>query len=79
MESSEGNIKCAIIYVKATLSQVIVWKYNIFQFYSDTAFVKGVVQHAKLQSNFSDVYFYEFSYHGKLGGDTMYVPGEYLV
>lgn len=40
--------------------------------------MKGIVQHAKMQSKFSDVYFYQFSYHGQLGGDKIYLPGKQL-
>lgn len=41
----------------------------IFQYSSDMSFTKGLIQHATLQSHYSDVYFYIFSYSGALGND----------
>ncbi|KAG5868565.1 hypothetical protein JTB14_013963 [Gonioctena quinquepunctata] len=40
------------------------------RYHSDTAFTRGLMRHAQLQSKFTDVYFYEFSYHGKLGHNS---------
>ncbi|XP_050499760.1 juvenile hormone esterase [Diabrotica virgifera virgifera] len=34
------------------------------KFFSDTSFARGIMQHALLQSEYSEVYFYEFSYYG---------------
>lgn len=50
---------------------------NVLQYFSDTAFDRPIITHAKLQSNFSDVYFYEFSYHGILGNNNITVDGEF--
>ncbi|KAG5867047.1 hypothetical protein JTB14_012554 [Gonioctena quinquepunctata] len=38
--------------------------------YSDSVSTRGLIRHAELQSKFSDVYFYQFSYSGKLGGNN---------
>ncbi|KAG5868564.1 Para-nitrobenzyl esterase, partial [Gonioctena quinquepunctata] len=40
------------------------------RYFTDTAFSRGIIRHAQLQSKFSDVWFYMFSYHGQLGGNT---------
>ncbi|XP_056635865.1 juvenile hormone esterase-like isoform X1 [Diorhabda sublineata] len=46
------------------------------KYFSDNSFGRGIIQHAKLQSQFSDVYFYEFSYYGReLAGWRPYVEG----
>ncbi|CAG9857130.1 unnamed protein product [Phyllotreta striolata] len=47
------------------------------KFFSDNNFARGIIQHAKLQSRFSEVYFYQFSYYGKLPGWRPNVPGEF--
>ncbi|XP_074039007.1 juvenile hormone esterase [Leptinotarsa decemlineata] len=40
------------------------------RFFSDSGFSKGIIRHAQLQSKFSEVYFYQFNYHGRLSGNT---------
>ncbi|KAJ8923392.1 hypothetical protein NQ315_001950 [Exocentrus adspersus] len=40
----------------------------VVKFFSDESFTTPIIRHAKLQSNYSDVYLYQFSYKGKLGG-----------
>lgn len=39
----------------------------VFQFGSDSVFTTPVARHAFLQSRYTDVYFYQFSYKGKVG------------
>lgn len=45
------------------------------KYFSDTCFSRAVIRHGQLQSAITDVFFYEFSYHGKLGGNDAYVEG----
>uniref|UniRef100_V5I8T2 Carboxylic ester hydrolase n=1 Tax=Anoplophora glabripennis TaxID=217634 RepID=V5I8T2_ANOGL len=45
------------------------------KYFSDTSFSRPVIHHARLQLQYSDVFFYVFSYHGELGGNDMYVEG----
>ncbi|KAJ8923401.1 hypothetical protein NQ315_001959 [Exocentrus adspersus] len=40
----------------------------VVKFYSDESFTTPAIRHAKLQSNYTDVYLYQFSYKGKMGG-----------
>nr|XP_023018363.1 venom carboxylesterase-6-like [Leptinotarsa decemlineata] len=42
---------------------------------SDDQFVRGILRFAELQSSYSDVYVYEFSYHGRLGKNNVSYPG----
>ncbi|XP_028139197.2 juvenile hormone esterase [Diabrotica virgifera virgifera] len=49
------------------------------QFYSDTSFGRPIIHHAKKQSQFSDVYFYQFSYYGAIPGPRPYIEGAYKV
>ncbi|CAG9861805.1 unnamed protein product [Phyllotreta striolata] len=77
IEDKEGEIPAgnAIrnIYTNGTLLQNNLGK--AVRYYSDTSFSRGVIEHAQLQSKFSDVYFYQFSYYGKIIGDRPNVPG----
>ncbi|KAJ8957067.1 hypothetical protein NQ318_007280 [Aromia moschata] len=43
------------------------------QFYSDNRFIRAIIKYAELQAQYTDVYFYQFSYHGALGGNDVYV------
>ncbi|XP_028134421.2 venom carboxylesterase-6 isoform X1 [Diabrotica virgifera virgifera] len=47
------------------------------RYFSDMSFNRPLIRHGELQSKFSDVYFYQFSYDGKLGlgGIKNYVEG----
>ncbi|KAG5877340.1 hypothetical protein JTB14_030711 [Gonioctena quinquepunctata] len=48
-------------------------KYDIgagVRYFTDSAFSRGIIRHAQLQSKFSDVWFYYFNYHGQLGGNV---------
>ncbi|CAG9828981.1 unnamed protein product [Diabrotica balteata] len=45
------------------------------RYYSDMSFNRPIIRHGELQSKFSDVYFYQFSYDGKLGGTKNYIEG----
>nr|XP_023023448.1 venom carboxylesterase-6-like [Leptinotarsa decemlineata] len=49
------------------------------RYFSDMSFNRAVIRHAEMQSNYSDVYFYQFSYHGPLGGNRPYLEGAYRV
>ncbi|XP_074039070.1 neuroligin-2-like [Leptinotarsa decemlineata] len=44
------------------------------RYFSDAGFTRALIRHAELQSKFSDVYFYQFSYSGQLGGN----PGPFI-
>ncbi|XP_057652547.1 juvenile hormone esterase-like [Diorhabda carinulata] len=48
-------------------------------YFSDMEFTRSVITHAKLQAQFSDVYFYQFSYHGAMGGNRPNIEGAYKV
>lgn len=56
------------------LAQFILKIIN-FQYFSDNQFTRSITKYAKLQSQFTDVYFYVFSYHGTLGGNDVEVEG----
>ncbi|KAJ8977382.1 hypothetical protein NQ317_001983 [Molorchus minor] len=45
---------------------------NAVRFYSDTSFNRGVIRYAELQSQYTDVYFYQFTYYGEMMG--MHLP-----
>nr|WCC58164.1 carboxylesterase [Pharsalia antennata] len=45
------------------------------KYFSDNSFSRPIIHHARLQLEFSDVFFYQFSYHGALGGNDIYVEG----
>nr|ASM90853.1 putative juvenile hormone esterase 2 [Colaphellus bowringi] len=49
------------------------------RYFSDMSFNRAVIRHAELQSKFSDVFFYQFSYHGSLGGNRPNLEGAYRV
>ena len=42
---------------------------------SDMSFTRSVIKFAQLQCQFSDVYFYQFSYDGKMGNVSVIVEG----
>jgi carboxylesterase type B len=48
---------------------------KMFQYMSDTTFTRAVIKHASIQSGYSDVYFYQFSYDGKIGNVSVIVEG----
>ncbi|XP_028149429.2 venom carboxylesterase-6 isoform X1 [Diabrotica virgifera virgifera] len=52
---------------------------NAVEFFSDTSFGRSIIHHAKKQSQFSDVYFYQFSYYGSIPGVRPYIEGAYKV
>lgn len=43
---------------------------------SDDRFNRAIIKYAELQSLHTDVYFYQFSYHGELGQNNVTVPGK---
>jgi len=45
------------------------WR-SLIKYYSDQSFARSLIKTAELQSRWADVYFYEFQYHGVLGGYT---------
>lgn len=45
------------------------------KYFSDTSFTRGSIRHAEMQASWTDVYFYEFSYHGPMGGNGITFPG----
>ncbi|KAJ8923391.1 hypothetical protein NQ315_001949 [Exocentrus adspersus] len=40
----------------------------VVKYFSDESYTTPIIRHAKLQSNYTDVFLYQFSYKGKLGG-----------
>lgn len=48
-------------------------RYHFFQWSSDSSFTTPITKQAVHQAKLSDVYLYQFSYKGKLGGQ-MQVP-----
>lgn len=49
------------------LMQSLLIKLLLFQFGTDSLFTTPIARQAFLQSKYTDVYFYQFSYEGKLG------------
>nr|AIY68360.1 esterase [Leptinotarsa decemlineata] len=49
-------------------------KVGTVKHFSDAGFTRALIRHAELQSKFSDVYFYQFSYSGQLGEN----PGPFI-
>nr|AIY68365.1 esterase [Leptinotarsa decemlineata] len=45
------------------------------QYSSDNRFTKAVIKFAELQSHYTDVYFYQFSYHGLMENNTVSLDG----
>ncbi|RZB39577.1 venom carboxylesterase-6-like, partial [Asbolus verrucosus] len=45
------------------------------RYMSDTSFTRSVIKHAIIQSNYSDVYFYQFSYDGLMGNVSVIIDG----
>ncbi|XP_060523457.1 juvenile hormone esterase-like [Cylas formicarius] len=60
--------------------------YDVVRFRSDQTFNRGVIKHAEMQSKFTDVYFYQFSFKGSLnrhsfdmlGGESKCAHGDDL-
>lgn len=64
--------------LKNPLFYIISHNLDIFQFHSDDKIARAVIKHAELLSAYTDVYFYQFSYHGELGNNSIHVPGKLL-
>ncbi|CAH1102476.1 unnamed protein product [Psylliodes chrysocephalus] len=62
----EVGTKIRNIYTNGGLLQENIA--NAIRYFSDMSFTRSVIRHAQLQSAYSDVYFYQFSYDGQLGG-----------
>lgn len=45
------------------------------QYFSDNSYSRAVIRAAELQSKYTDVYFYQFSYHGPLSRNYIYFDG----
>nr|XP_015840856.1 PREDICTED: venom carboxylesterase-6-like isoform X2 [Tribolium castaneum] len=45
------------------------------RFFSDNSFTRSVIKHAQLQSKFTNVYFYQFSYDGMIGNVSTLIKG----
>ncbi|XP_044252791.1 juvenile hormone esterase-like [Tribolium madens] len=60
------------IYVTGNLSDQIGAG---VRYYSDHSFTRSVIKTAELYSNFSDTFFYQFSYDGPLGGVNIHYDG----
>ncbi|XP_018574555.1 venom carboxylesterase-6-like [Anoplophora glabripennis] len=48
---------------------------SAIRYLSDNTFNKGVIRYAEFQSQYTDVYFYQFSYHGLLGRNNVSMEG----
>ncbi|XP_056633703.1 venom carboxylesterase-6-like [Diorhabda sublineata] len=48
---------------------------KLIQYYSDNTFIRAIIKFADLVSHHVNVYLYEFTYHGEIGGQSIYVPG----
>ncbi|XP_018565110.1 cholinesterase 2-like [Anoplophora glabripennis] len=42
---------------------------------SDNSYTRAIIKHAELQSNYTDVYFYQFSYKGPMGNNNITLEG----
>lgn len=49
---------------------------TFFQFLSDNQYNRAAIRFGELHSEYTDVYFYQFSYHGELGGYNLSLDGE---
>lgn len=47
-----------------------------FQYFGDNRFMRAIIKYAELQSLHSEVYFYQFSYHGAMGDNKLSVAGK---
>ncbi|KAG5879325.1 Venom carboxylesterase-6, partial [Gonioctena quinquepunctata] len=47
----------------------------LIRFLSDSEFIRSILRYGELQSRFTDVYVYEFSYHGILGQNNLTCEG----
>ncbi|CAG9838568.1 unnamed protein product [Diabrotica balteata] len=46
------------------------------QYFGDNTFIRAIIKFAELYTqHVKEVYFYQFSYHGKLGQNDIYIPG----
>ncbi|KAJ8920364.1 hypothetical protein NQ315_005228 [Exocentrus adspersus] len=43
---------------------------SLVKYFSDQSFIRSIIKHAGLQSQYTDVYFYQFSYSGVIGGNV---------
>lgn len=45
------------------------------QYMTDSSFTTPIIRHAELQSNYADVYLYQFAYKGMMGCTNITVEG----
>ncbi|XP_057661248.1 juvenile hormone esterase-like [Diorhabda carinulata] len=45
------------------------------QYFGDNRFIRPIIKFAELIRHHVDLYFYQFSYHGPLGGNSVEIPG----
>lgn len=67
------NVIRFLVFLEKYLYHLIM--INILQYTSDDQFMRAIIKNAELQSAHSDVYFYQFSYHGEIGQNNIVVPG----
>ncbi|KAJ8916853.1 hypothetical protein NQ315_005860 [Exocentrus adspersus] len=60
------------IYVKDLFQDDLA---SSVRFISDCRYTHNIIRYAQLASQFADVYFYQFSYDGELGGVNAYIEG----
>ncbi|CAG9824761.1 unnamed protein product [Phaedon cochleariae] len=49
------------------------------RFHSDNSFNRGIIRYVEMQSNFSEIYFFQFSHYGPMIGKRPYFEGAYKV
>ncbi|CAG9824260.1 unnamed protein product [Phaedon cochleariae] len=70
LEKTSAEIKA--IYTNDTLRQDIG---AFTQYFGDNRYMRAPIKYAKLHSQYADVYFYQFSYHGIMGNNNFTIDG----
>ncbi|VEN42748.1 unnamed protein product [Callosobruchus maculatus] len=68
----EAGVKIHASYTQGKLADDLA---AMIRYDSDGRYAKPVIKYAQLQSQFTPVYFYMFSYHGKRGNNNVFVEG----
>nr|CAH7761748.1 unnamed protein product [Callosobruchus chinensis] len=68
----EAGLKIHSAYTGGKLADDLA---TMIRYDSDERYAKPVIKYAQLQSQFTPVYFYVFSYHGKRGNNNVFVKG----
>ncbi|CAG9824261.1 unnamed protein product [Phaedon cochleariae] len=70
LEKASAEIKA--IYTNDTLREDIG---AFTQYFGDNRYMRAPIKYAKLHSQYADVYFYQFSYHGIMGNNNFTIDG----